>query len=180
MARWSVMAAALLLAGCGGNGSGGGGADGGATATWKATDACAVLDKAVVAATLNAAVASAKLDVVHAAGGGEPLFSQCVYTLADGRMLMFGTGQATNGSSLHEQVEHMRDQASVLSNTKAVDLPGLGKAALWSPELGSLYAFLGDGRFAAATLAQPDFRKPQPSTSQIQAADTAILRKVGA
>lgn len=166
----------LAIAGCGHGGAAGAAAVGG----WKATDACAVIDKATVAATLGGTITSAKLGAVKDQGGGLPLYSQCSFLLGDGRMLVFGTGQSTDGETLDHQVADMRRQARMISDSSPVDVPGLGKAALWAPDVHALYVFLGDGRFVSATLAQIDFRRKQAPIETVKAQEIAILRKAGA
>lgn len=180
------LAMALALAGCG---RPSGGSDNmsvaasgtvAATSGWKATDACALLDKEVVAATLGSPVSNAELGAVKAEGNGFPLYSQCAFTLADGRMLVFGAGRYTNGASLSEQLSDMRRQAAIVSKAAPVDLPGLGKAALWLADMNQLYAFFGDGRYVSATLMQTDFRKKPDADAKVKADETAILHKAGA
>lgn len=139
-----------------------------------------MLDKAIVAKTLGAEIVSAKLDAVKAEGDGFDLYSQCAYRLADGRMVVFGTSQATNGASVADQVARIRGQLSQVATKPIVDLPGVGKAALWVAEMNTLYAFLGDGKFASVLVANPDFRAKRPSDEKTRADDIAILRKVGA
>lgn len=146
---------------------------------WAATDACKLLDKGIVATTLGSPVVTATLGAVKAEGNGFPLYSQCEYTLDDGRMLIFGTGQYTNNTTLAEQVADMRRQAALVAKAP-VDLPGLGKAAFWAKELSAVYAFIGNDRYLSATVSQPDMRKPQATDEKIEADDIAILRKAGA
>ncbi len=175
----AIGAPMLALSACGGGSGGSGSAVAAGGGSWKATDACAILDQSVVAATLASAVSSAELSAVKKEGDGADLYSQCAYKLADGRMLVFGTGQATNGASVADQVKEMRRQAAMMTDKPPVDLPGVGKAALWSPEVHALYAFLGDGRFVSATLSQLDFTKPQPATEKVQTDEIALIRKAG-
>lgn len=99
-----------------------------------------MLDKEVVAATLGAKVQTAELSAVKDQGGFD-LYSQCSYALADGRMLVFGTGQATNDVTVPEQVKSMRDQGAIIATKPIVDLPGVGKAALWRAEPGRFTPF---------------------------------------
>lgn len=184
----AIAATALALCSCGGGGAASNASAGAMTTTasdtaisgWKATDACAMMDKSVVAATLGSAVQSATLGAVKDEGNGFPLYSQCEFLLADGRMLVFGTGQYTNGADLAGQLGDMRRQAKMISDKSPADVPGLGKAALWVADVGALYVFFGDGRYASATVAQTDVRNKQDGPEKVQADDTAILRKAGA
>jgi hypothetical protein len=41
-----------------------------------------------------------------------------------------------------------------------------------------MYVFLGDGRFASATLTRFSFNKPPLDIGQIQADETALMRKI--
>ena len=173
---------ALALGGCGSSG-GSSNASGSAAAgpiAWKATNACALLDKSVVTTTLGSAVKSTKLSAVKDEGNGFPLYSQCEYMLEDGRMLIFGAGQYTNGATLAEQVKDMRSQASMVTDKSPADFPGLGKAALWAPDLHAMYAMFGDGRYVSATLSQVDFHRKPDAVDKIQADAVAILHKAGA
>lgn len=180
----AIAASTLALCGCeGGGAASNAGAGGAATAVaseWKATDACAMMDKGFVATTLGSAVRSATLGAVKDEGDGFPLYSQCEFLLADGRMLVFGAGRYTNGADLARQVADMRGQAKMISDKSPTDLPGLGKAALWVADVGALYVFFGDGRYASATVMQTDARNKQDGPEKVQADDAAILRKVGA
>ena len=176
---------ACTLCACGGGGgasnmaSDAGSTSAAAASGWSATDACKLLDKSAVATTLGSPVATATLGAVKAEGNGFPLYSQCEFTLEDGRMLVFGTGQYTNNTSLAEQVADMRRQTALVAKDP-VDLPGLGKAAFWAKELGAVYAFIGNDRYMSATVSQPPFRKAQASDEKTKADDIAILRKAGA
>lgn len=174
---------ALALSACGGGGtasnaSGAAGTAAPGASGWKATDACAILDKGRVVAVLGSPVATATLGAVKDEGNGFPLYSQCEFTLEDGRMLIFGTGQYTNSTTLAEQVADMRRQTALVAK-EPVDLPGLGKAAFWAKELGAVYVFIGNDRYMSATVVQPDMRKPQVTLEKTQADDIAILRKAG-
>lgn len=175
----ALVGAMLALAGCGGSSS----PDQVATtggAAWQATDACAVLDRRVIAEVLGTTVTDAKLSAVKDAGDGADLYSQCDYMLADGRTLVIGTGRATNGATVAEQVKDMRRQAAIMTTEPPSDLRGVGKAALWSAEVNALYAFFGSGRWVSTALGQPDFRKPQPVKDRVQADEIALVRRIEA
>lgn len=179
----AVLAICGALPGCGGAGSSGQSGGGGVPGGWTALDACKTLDKAVVAATLRSSVTTAELNAVKSEGGGFPLYSQCAYQLADGRMLVFGTGQYTNGTTQAEQVKDIRKQLASISKTGPVDLPGVGKAALWAEETHMMYVFIGNDRYLSANLAHiPSLGKSDPNetTETVKADEIAILRKAGA
>lgn len=173
----AVVSGAMALAACGGGG--GGGAAGGTAGGWKATDACAIMTKETVARTLGGTVTSAELQAVHdgSAGNGD-LYSQCTFNLADGRLLVFGTAQAPGDPDVAATVASLRGQAAIVTDEQPVDLPGVGRAALWLPRMNALYVVLGDGRWASATLGR--IAKPVVTSEEAQRDGIKLMRTVGA
>ena len=176
-------ALALMLTACGGGAGGGNATDTSgvvAASGWKATDACAIMSRPTVAKTLGTAVATAELQAVKdgSVGNGD-VYSQCTFTLADGRMLVFGTAAAAGSPDVAGVVASLRGQMGIVTNERPVELPGVGKAALWLPQMHALYVALGDGRWASATLA--GFGKAAAITSDAAQADSIkLMRTIGA
>ncbi|MDG2533852.1 hypothetical protein P6144_09365 [Sphingomonas sp. HITSZ_GF] len=171
-----------MLAACGDaastGGNGGTAAPAGSTASdggKDVLDACATLDKAVVGQSLGATVQSAELSAVHDGADGADRYSQCAYSFGGTKMVVFGSGQSSDGAG--EDVAHLtarvRKQMQEGANAPTEDVPGVGKGGLWNPELHMLYVFTGEGRFwsfTLGTMGAPDQK----------AAAIALARKLGA
>lgn len=171
-----------MLAACGGApATGGNSGDAAPAATTGASgaadvlDACAKLDKAVVGQSLGATVQSAELSAVHDGTDGADRYSQCAYSFGGTKMVVFGSGQSSDGAS--EDVAHLtarvRKQMQEGANAPTEDVSDIGKGGLWNPELHMLYVFTGEGRFwsfTMGTMGAPDQK----------AAAIALARKLGA
>jgi len=178
-----AMMLALGAGGCGG-GSGNTTADSKESAlatgsSWDAMDACSIMSKSVVAATLKAEVTSSKLGAVKDGSIG-PKYSQCEFTLADGRMLVFGTAQDDANISPADQIANTRKQIGMISNQPPADLPGMGKAALWSGDVHAMYVALGGGRMVSATVSQVLMGKTAYTGDQARDDSIALLKHAGA
>jgi hypothetical protein len=143
--RSAALAACVLVSGCGGDG-------GNATATsstaapagaaapaggdalvggWADADACATLDKSVVAAVAGQAVTKADLTKSIKAGADPVSRSQCNYLLADGRTVMLST-------RIELPVDNDKGMATFADQEKSMNMtpeevPGIGKGAYWTP-----------------------------------------------
>lgn len=155
---------AVTLSACGG---GGGNLAGGTAQNARAAasgddvlDACAHIDKAAIEQTLRGKIQSTELSAVRDGGQGNgDRFSQCAYNFGGLNILVIGTGISYGNPSVAEQVESMRSEIKMGSNTPTEDVPGIGKAALWNPGLHALYLFPGDKRLLSFTfnkLGEPD------------------------
>lgn len=168
MAKYGVFAAVLVasIAGLGGCGetsdTQGGGASssakaGGAPAGWNAADACSVLDKAVVGATLGQEVKEAQLSLVHEAGTADAATSECRYVGADGSGL---ASVMTRWSPINDNNQASMDGArnaaasalKAFTDKKIEDVPGLGKVAFLVPGVDSLTVFIDDARMITVTV----------------------------
>lgn len=164
------LSAAMLLAACGGEGAGGNA--GGATAStgtaasssaaggqmpadFKATDACAVFDKAVVAKVLGTSVTEASLGLVHEANGNEAATSECTYTLADGRATIMTRWSPIGDNSegaINEARNTLNQVMKAFGAGPAEDVAGLGKASIWAGKAGQLQTFIGEDRMVLITV----------------------------
>jgi len=174
----AALGAAAILGGCGGP-TGGNGSEGGTAALapaggWDIKNACATLPTATVERVLGSKVEKAELSMVRDVPDS---YSQCAYTLADRRMLVFGTGRSNDGVSLADAVASDRRQAASIVDAPAADEPGLGKAALWVAELSQMVAYTGDGRYVRTTLAGA--LGGQLSLAESKAKQIAIIRAAG-
>lgn len=162
---------ALLLTGCGGadetNSSNGGGGStkigetAVATSAWDATNACALLDKAAVAAALKDTVTEASVALVHQASGAEAATSECTYILASGGRATFMTRNSPIADNTEAAIALARKATqktvSMFTDKKVEDVPGLGKAAFFVPGVNQLNVFIDDRRFVILTLSSaPD------------------------
>jgi hypothetical protein len=156
--------AALLVASCGGSGStsasngGNAASDGAKTATgaWDATDACALLDKAAVAAALKDAVTEASVGLVHEASGAEAATSECTYILASGSRATFMARKSPIADNTHEAIALARkttqESVAAFTDKKVEDVPELGKAAFFVPGINQLNVFIDDKKFVILTI----------------------------
>jgi hypothetical protein len=179
---------ALLLAGCGGTTAGNTVADG-ATSTaetsasgggksppadFKATDACALLDKAVVAEILKTPVTEAKLGLVHEASGSDSATSECTYETANGQ-LRFQARWSPIGDNTPDAMKLARNGVAAtmkaFSDKPLEDIAGLGKSAFFVPGINQLNVFIGDDKFAVITT---------PGRAEGRETAIALARKIGA
>jgi hypothetical protein len=165
----------LLLAGCNAP-PGGGTANGTATAetsasgstgggtkppaNWNATDACTLLDKAVVGAALSAQVTEAQLSLVHEADGSSAATSECTYTLAGGGRASFMARWSpiadNSDGAMNAAKNATAASIKAFSDKPVEDIAGLGKKAFFVPGINQLNVFIGEDKFVIITLASAD------------------------
>jgi hypothetical protein len=181
-----AMCLAVFLASCG-SGSEHDDADATATAAggitmpsdWKATDACSILDKAVVADALKVELTETQLNLVNEPDALNAGSSECSY--------LDGTGSAaatlltrwspTKDNSAGAITAARQAAASALkamSDEPLEDIPDLGKAAFFVPGINQLQVFIDDSRMVIITPG----RVPDGATGKDVA--IALARKVGA
>jgi len=132
-------------------------------------DACALLDKSVVAKTLGRPVQSTELSAVHDGSEGSERFSQCTYKFGELDMLVFASGQSSD--SVADLTTRFRDQMQI-AKAPTADVAGVGKAALWNEDLHALWVFPGNDRYYGFTL----YKVGQPDQ---KAAAVALAREFG-
>lgn len=146
----------LTLAGCGGgnaaDGSKGGATGGGVTATWNATDACALLGKDKVAQVMGAAVSETKLEPVVTDNGNGMSFSSCMYTLADGRMLSLSAHNRTDAAFTPAEIESTKKGLAALTPQTYADVGGLSGTAYWTTPLRQLSIYPDQHRWLIVTM----------------------------
>lgn len=178
---------AMLLAGCGGgapdtgNASGGVSAGGGgatAASGWDGTKACDYLKQADVEAVTGQKSEPGKLEGVVPAANGGAAVSMCSYALADGRVVSLLT-RVSDGQDLAPTVAAIKNPPPDYAMGTQVDLPGLGKAALWNEQMHQINFWLDGDHHGIITFANGDYSKrPDLSGSRDQA--IALARRVGA
>ena len=179
--RMAVAATALVaLVGCGGKGDGGntaGPAAGRAAgaAGWQATDACTTVGTAAVAQATDQAVTGTELDPVSQPDGLKAGFSMCTFALASGAKLTVLTREAADGDAYDQAVAEARRVGEEFG-APAVDVPGIGKAAMWIAKPASLQVFLDDRRYATISMFGADFMPD--ASDRARAAATAVARKL--
>lgn len=144
MMRSAALAACGLVSACGGgdggNAAGSAASPAGVTAAsggdalvgnWADADACATLDKSVVAAVAGQAVTRADLSKSIKAGADPVSRSQCDYLLADGRTVMFSTRVEVPVDNDTTITKFPEQEKSMNMAPEAV--PGIGKGAYWTP-----------------------------------------------
>lgn len=168
----TALAAIFMLGGCGGSGdNAGAGASaaadgpmpaGAMPANWKATDACSILDKAVVSQVHKVPVPQATVALVHEPGTADAGTSECSYLGDDGAAV---ATLMTRWSPINDNTaEAIAGAKSMMNATlkgfgegSVEDLPGLGKAAFIVPNLGQLSVYLDDARMVIITISKvPD------------------------
>ena len=171
------VAAVLALAGCGkSGGSTGGAAPSGSTgggwsapSGWKATDACATLDKAKVAAATGAAVKSATLSGVTEARDGMAAVSTCIYALDNGGSIGVLTRESPDDSE--PPADYVKQSADM--GMKLEPVAGVGRTAFWADGLKSLQVFVDKRRYTAINYSMP------PEGADAKGAATKIAHDLG-
>ena len=162
-----ALAGSIVLAGCGGGSETAGDANGQATANnpapgqpraaatagWNAADACAIVDRKAVAAAAGSAVTASQLSGASPGGDGLAASSTCTFTLANGTGVGVLTRQSPVADATPAAIEAARTGGGMMP--AAADIPGLGKAALWTKEVNSLQLFIDDTRYAAINVVKP-------------------------
>lgn len=141
---------------------------------WNAADACAVVDKAAMAAIVGQAVTETRLGNVSQTDGTTATTSECTYQLADGGsaslMLRWSPINDNTEGAINLARNGMQQTLSAFGG-KVETIEGLGKAAFWAGMAKSLNVFIGEDKFAIITV-------PASATSKEQA--VALAHKLGA
>ncbi|WP_106513332.1 hypothetical protein [Allosphingosinicella deserti] len=153
-----AVAASAVVSACGSGGESGSG--GSIPAGWNALDACATLGKTDAAAATGAQVRAATLSTVVEPKNGSAGFSMCTFELANGGKLMLLTREAPSDDATATAIEAARTAGG--SMPPARDVPGLGRAALWSEETKGLQLFLDGRRYATINYFAPPGVDPEP------------------
>lgn len=154
----ATCAATLILAGCGSSNDASGGADAGADqlSGWDATDACALLDKAAVGATLGDKVTETNLGLVNQASGPNAATSECTYMLASGSRASLMARNSPIADNTDASIKLARnatqEAVSAFTDKKVEDIAGMGKAAFFVPGINQLNVFIDDKRFVILTI----------------------------
>jgi hypothetical protein len=167
--------AALVLAGCGGGGSGGSGSDplsDPVIAAWNATDACALVSKADIAALLRSPVRSTSLSGVNA-DPTTPQSSRCMIVLEDGRIAGLTAYKSASGADAESRASQ-RAFIGSMAGAPPVDVAGLGEAAFWSPKSRILWAYFDNSRAVEISIGG----KTMPEET-LKADAVALARKAG-
>ncbi|MBT2186964.1 hypothetical protein [Sphingobium nicotianae] len=146
-----LAAGALTLSACGGSGTAneanGASAGAGGPGGWNALDACATLGNDKASAAVGTKVTGSKLDSIVKGSDGAAEFSTCTYTLDKGASFSLLTRQSAAADSIDAAIASARTMGG--NQSPAKDVPGLGKAALWSEGMKTLQVFLDHHRYAS-------------------------------
>jgi len=140
----------LMLAACGGPSTPGTKDDAKAATSsaktgWNPLDACATLGKDTASRISGSPVTSTALSPVVQGTDTSAAFSMCTFKLANGGQLMLLTREAPFADATPESIAKSRTADGTLP--PAIDVPGLGKAALWSDTTKGLQVFIDDTRY---------------------------------
>jgi hypothetical protein len=119
---------------------------------WNAADACSLVSKADVAAAAGSEVSAAKLDLMSPGGDGMATASACRYTLANGATISLLARKSPTPDTSTAAIEAARTMGGTMP--PATDVPGLGRAALWSQDMNSLQVFIDDQRYVTLSMSQ--------------------------
>jgi hypothetical protein len=155
--RAMPVGAAMLLAACGGSGDKAAQQSeaSSASATWNATDACTLLDKADLGAALNDNVTKTRLGFVSEAAGPNAATSECTYELASGSTATLMARWSPISDNTPEAIATARNaaEASVKAFGKTIeDVPDLGKAAFFIPGINQMNVFIDKDKFVILTI----------------------------
>ena len=112
---------------------------------WNPLDACATLGKDAASRISGSPVTSTELSPVVPGTDASAAFSMCTFKLADGGQLMLLTREAPFADATPQSIEKSRTADGTLP--PATDVPGLGKAAMWSDTTKGLQVFIDDTRY---------------------------------
>ena len=168
-ARPGALAAALLVAGCGGSSEAGSGETASAAVAtgWNARDACASLGRDKAATIGGAAVTGAKLEEISAGGSGLAAASTCTFTYANGATLIIVAREAPDADATPTAIENARTGGGLMPPADPV--PGLGKAAFWSEAGKQAQLFIDDRKFVAINF----FKLPAGDDAKARSLDVA-------
>lgn len=166
MSRTTLFLASLIfalpLAACGGSGAGNSAAGeekvadaGGSSASWKATDACSIIDKAEMGAAIKVEVTETSLALVNEANGPNAATSECTYLLKDGGRASVMTRWSPINDNTDDAIKMAR--STLTETVKAFgktieEVPGVGKAAFFVPGINQLNVYLDDARMMIITV----------------------------
>jgi hypothetical protein len=179
MAKRAGAAATVLLAlaGCGATADGGA-VGAGATAGWDGTKACDRLSQADVQAATGQAAQPGKLEGVVPASGGGAAVSSCTFGLADGGSVGLLT-RVSSGQDLAGSVASIKNPPADMAMGTLVDVPGLGRAALWNDTTHQLHWWRDGDHYAILTFSGSNpFRREAMPQARGQA--IALARRMGA
>lgn len=143
-------------------------------ANWKATDACSVIDKVMMAKIVGKPVTEISLDLVHESDGTTAADSRCTYKLADGTQatLMMRWSPIADNSEGAISLARKALQETLKAFGKSLEtIDGLGKAAFWVDVAGQLNVFIGEDKFVIISMPTGPSAKEQAIT---------LARKLGA
>lgn len=161
-----AMASLALAAGC----NGPGGPLSRTASNWNALDACATLGKAAAAEASRSAVTSTELNTVVEGTASTAAFSMCTFQLANGGKLTLLTREAPDADASDVAIEAARTGGGTLP--AASDVPGLGKAGLWSDQTKGLQVFLDGKRYVTINYFG------LPASADIKTMSIAVARKL--
>lgn len=147
-----VFLAACQPADTGGATPGEGAAAPAAAPGWNAADACSLVSKEEVAAAAGAAVTETQLTGLTQ-GDGLATHSTCLYSLAQGGTISLLARRAPTADATAAAIEQARTMGGAAS--PAEDVPGLGKAALWTADMRTLQVFIDDTRYVTLNMIMP-------------------------
>jgi hypothetical protein len=117
---------------------------------WNAADACALVDEGIVAQAAGSDVTQASLSGASQGGEAVAALSTCTYSLAGGGSISVLTRRSPIADFSPQAVEQARTMGGMMQ--PAVDVPGLGQAALWTSQVNTLQLFIDDSRYATINL----------------------------
>lgn len=172
----TTIVALALLGGCGGGAdSGGSGTMAAAGGGWDALDACTTTGSATVAAATGSEVIGTELDPkVEPAGGGAG-FSMCTFKLAGGASMTVLTREAPDDSAIDQGIAEARRLGAEFGSA-AEDVPGIGRAAMWTAKPPALQVFIDGRRYA--TISMFTAKSTPDASDGARAAATEVARKL--
>lgn len=174
----TLLLVAMALSACGGNGPsadsnavGAGQASTAPAGKWNPLDACATLGKDKASAATGSTATKATLGTVVHGTDATAAFSMCTVDFDNGSKLTL----LVRESPVSDGIDGAIDAARTVGGTQppATDVPGLGRAGLWTEPMKTLQVFLDDKRYASITY----YNLPTGVTGQEQAIAVAKALK---
>lgn len=142
-----VAAAALLVGGCG-SGAGGGGL---ASSKWQAKDACAMLDRAGVAAAIGQPIT--KVVPGDLSDTDNATIDTCAWWYSDAGAVTLLLRTSKSATMSDGDIAQARSGGGI--TPPWTDVPGLGHAALWQKDMHSLQVFVDGTHYFTTAITRP-------------------------
>ena len=130
---------------------------GGMPSDWKATDACSIVDKSVVAAVMKTEIPESRVSLVHKPNGAEAATSTCNYLRGDGAsvaslQVRWSPISDNTPETMALTKKTTFETMNAFTEAKVEDVPNLGISAFLVPRFDQLTVFIDKARMIMVTV----------------------------